>query len=159
MDADFISFEAMLAAKDSAQWAYWGMWIALFSAITTFFAMVIGGITIFSWRKQEALKDKKAFVLSVLKFQKTVGLGPEAYQLCSVPDNDPSHPFWTLTHSLTDVYEAALLMTAKKERAKATRIYTMLDEIYESLHQGRINSRTATARILAIQKDSFFEDY
>ncbi|MGL9632054.1 hypothetical protein Q7I59_19745, partial [Escherichia coli] len=72
MDADFISFEAMLAAKDSAQWAYWGMWIALFSAITTFFAMVIGGITIFSWRKQEALKDKKAFVLSVLKFQKTV---------------------------------------------------------------------------------------
>ena len=52
----------MLAAKDSAQWAYWGMWIALFSAITTFFAMVIGGITIFSWRKQEALKDKKAFV-------------------------------------------------------------------------------------------------
>ncbi|WBM69142.1 hypothetical protein OH773_13200 [Buttiauxella sp. WJP83] len=157
MDADFISFESMLAARSSAEWAYWQMWISLFSTFATFLAAVVALVTVSSWRKQESLKDKKVFILSVNRFQQTIGLGPHTYLLEDIPTNDESHPFWKLTNTLLTIYENAVTISSKKERKKAEAIYLLLSEIYESLHQGEIDRDAAVKKILEIRTNRFFE--
>lgn len=154
MDANYISYESLLAARDAAQWAYWSMWIAFASSVFTFFALVVGYMSIISWRSQEVLKDRKVFALSVLKYQKIIGLGPSTYSL-----NAPSEQFDILTNTIIEIYENALLMTNKKDRQNALRIYLSLSDIYDSLHQGRVNANEALNEILKIRGDSFLSDF
>ncbi len=113
MDANYISYESLLAARDAAQWAYWSMWIAFASSVFTFFALVVGCMSISSWRSQEVLKDRKTFALSVLKYQKIIGLGPSTYSLSA-----PSEQFDILTNTIIEIYENALLMTNKKRSSE-----------------------------------------
>lgn len=158
MDADLIAYESMLAAKESAQWAYCGLWISFSAALATFLATAAGVIVLFSWRRQEALKDKKAFLFSVLKFQQTIGLGPKIYELTSDPVPD-THPFSKLTYALLQVYENALTMTRREDREKAKEVYLQLNEIYESLHQGKTESDSALMVLFQITADPFFEKF
>lgn len=158
MDADLIAYESMLAARESAQWAYWGLWISFSAALATFLATAAGVAVLFSWRSQEAFKDKKTFVFSVLKFQQTIGLGPETYDLTSDPVPD-THPFSKLTFALMQVYENALTMAKKKDRNKAIEIYLQLNEVYESLHQGKTDSDGALRVLFQITADPFFENF
>lgn len=154
MDANYISYESLLAARDSAQWAYWSMWIALASSIFTSLALVVGWMSIVSWRRQEMLKDRKAFARLVLKYQKVIGLGPLTYSL-----NAPSVQFDLLTNTIVEIYESALLMTNKKDRKKAVNVYLSLNVIYELLHQRKINSNEALTAVLKIREDTFLNDF
>ncbi|MEX3171643.1 hypothetical protein AB4M04_06065 [Serratia quinivorans] len=59
MDADLISYESMLVARDSANWAFWGMVAAVASAIATITTTIIAGVaaliaykTMNSWKAQ-----------------------------------------------------------------------------------------------------------
>lgn len=158
MDADLIAYESMLAARESAQWAYLGLWISFSAAVATFLATAAGVAVVFGWRNQEAFKDKKAFVFSVLKLQQTIGLGPNTYQLTFEPVPE-THPFSKLTFTLHQVYENTLTMAKKKDRVKAKQIYLLLNDVYESLCKGKMDREGALDRILRITKDPFFEQF
>lgn len=120
MDADLIAYEAMLAARESANWVYLGLWISLSAAVATFLATAAGVVVVFGWRNQEAFRDKKAFVISVLKLQQTIGLGPNKYQLTSEPIPE-THPFSKLTFTLHQVYENVVTMTKKRIAPKLNK--------------------------------------
>lgn len=69
MDADIISYESMLAARDSANWAYWGMvavWISVPVSVLTF---VLACIALNTWKKQEKLRVKKDFKASLFQLR------------------------------------------------------------------------------------------
>ena len=158
MDADLIAYEAMLAARESANWAYLGLWISLSAAVSTFLATAAGVVVVFGWRNQEAFRDKKAFVISVLKLQQTIGLGPNKYQLTSEPIPE-THPFSKLTFTLHQVYENVVTMTKKKDRAKAKQIYLQLSEVYESLSKGEVDREIALRVLFEIKVGPFFENF
>lgn len=41
MDADLISYESMIAAKETARWTFWIMWATWFAGVATFGAVVL----------------------------------------------------------------------------------------------------------------------
>lgn len=69
MDADLISYESMLAARDSADWAFWGMIAAYGSAIMSFLTFVLACFALNAWKQQEKLKVKKDFKESLIRLK------------------------------------------------------------------------------------------
>ncbi|EPX2177598.1 hypothetical protein ACWXZN_004794 [Serratia marcescens] len=77
MDTDLINYETMLAAKDSAQWAWWTMAATIFSVFISLATLGMAYIALDSWREQERLKLKMEFKRTVLEL---------SYSLDSMPD-------------------------------------------------------------------------
>ncbi|BEN58543.1 MULTISPECIES: hypothetical protein [Serratia] len=65
MDADFISYESMLAARDSAKWAYWGMIAAMVSALAMLATLFFAHKALSTWREQEKAKVKLDFRMAI----------------------------------------------------------------------------------------------
>lgn len=64
MNADLISFESMVAAKDSAQWAFWAMVFGGVSALATLVTTIVAIVAAFvafksmnAWREQEKINQ------------------------------------------------------------------------------------------------------
>ena len=51
MNADYISYESLVAAREAADWAFWSMIGTWLSALATLFAAIIAVLAIRSWRK------------------------------------------------------------------------------------------------------------
>ncbi|TQN52823.1 hypothetical protein FLW98_26830 [Raoultella planticola] len=68
MDA-YISYQSLLAYRESADWAFWAMVAAWLSAFLTIVTLLIAGFTLNTWRKQEALKLKVNLKQSVLELE------------------------------------------------------------------------------------------
>ncbi|MGP2608391.1 hypothetical protein ACTVMZ_23485, partial [Serratia ureilytica] len=69
MDADLISYESMLIARDSANWAYWSMIAAYGSAIVSLLTFVLAFFALNAWKQQEKLKVKKEFKTSLIRLK------------------------------------------------------------------------------------------
>ncbi|MDC6111319.1 hypothetical protein [Serratia rubidaea] len=70
MDADLISYESMLVARDSANWAFWGMIAAWGSAFMSLITCGLACFALNTWKKQEQLKVKKDFKASLIQLRR-----------------------------------------------------------------------------------------
>ena len=68
MDA-YISYQSLLAYRESADWAFWGMAAAWLSAALSFVTLFIARYTLNTWRKQEALKLKVSLKQAILELE------------------------------------------------------------------------------------------
>lgn len=157
MDNDLISFEAMLAAKESAEWAFWGVVIAAGSLFVTLLTFYVAVRALNSWKSQEIVKERKAFIVSVMKFQNIIGFGSNFN--IKVLGNEAREPFWKLTNSLMDIYESSITMISNKDREQASKIYLELDDVYKQIHGGEIDNQTAINRIMEIRRGNFFRKF
>lgn len=78
MDEKQIALEAMLAAKDSAHWAWWTMAATIFSVLISLGTLGMAFSALGTWRQQEMLKLKMEFKRSILEL---------SYALDSMPNN------------------------------------------------------------------------
>lgn len=67
MDEKQIALEAMLAAKDSAHWAWWTMAATMFSVLISLSTLGMAFSALDTWRQQEMLKLKMEFKRSILE--------------------------------------------------------------------------------------------
>ncbi|RZK07202.1 MAG: hypothetical protein EOO84_10960 [Pantoea sp.] len=67
MDSDLIAYETMLAAKDSAEWAWWTMAAALAAVFISLATLGFAYEALNSWREQEKLKLKMEFKRAILE--------------------------------------------------------------------------------------------
>ncbi|MBH3284671.1 hypothetical protein I5N21_03145 [Serratia marcescens] len=81
MDADLISYESMLAAQASANWAYWSMIAAWTSVLLSFLTFVLAGFALNVWKQQEKLKVKKDFKASVIQLRHILVWLPDTIDL------------------------------------------------------------------------------
>ncbi|MEY1226019.1 hypothetical protein AB7098_15620 [Klebsiella aerogenes] len=65
----YISYQSLLAYRESADWAFWGMAAAWLSASLSFVTLFIAGYTLNTWRKQEALKLKVSLKQAILELE------------------------------------------------------------------------------------------
>ncbi|HID8210474.1 hypothetical protein [Serratia ureilytica] len=65
MDTDLISYESMLAARDSADWAFWGMIAAIVSALAMLVTLFFAYKALSTWREQEKAKVKLDFRIAI----------------------------------------------------------------------------------------------
>ncbi|WP_263752576.1 hypothetical protein [Kosakonia cowanii] len=76
MDADLISYETLLATRDSAEWARWTMVAAWISAIATSFTLFFAYRALSTWREQEKTKVKLDFRIAIKHLKSTLLLMP-----------------------------------------------------------------------------------
>lgn len=79
MDTDLIAYEAMLAAKDSAEWAWWTMAAALATVFISLATLGLAYAALDSWREQEKLKLKMEFKRAVLELRYSLEDIPQAW--------------------------------------------------------------------------------
>ncbi|HFQ9379769.1 hypothetical protein [Serratia marcescens] len=84
MDTDLINYETMLAAKDSAQWAWWTMAATIFSVFISLATLGMAYIALDSWREQERLKLKMEFKRTVLELRYSLDSMPESWSYHNV---------------------------------------------------------------------------
>lgn len=77
MDADLISFESMLAARDSASWAFWGMVATWSSLVVSVLTLALAYRALTSWKKQEELKVKQDFKASLFQLRSLLRYMPD----------------------------------------------------------------------------------
>lgn len=82
MDEKQIALEAMLAAKDSAHWAWWTMAATIFSFLISLGTLGMAFSALDTWRQQEMLKLKMEFKRSILEL---------IYAMDSMPRNWSYH--------------------------------------------------------------------
>ncbi|HHQ6553833.1 TPA: hypothetical protein ACSTJZ_005441 [Serratia fonticola] len=84
MDADTISFEAMLAAKESASWAFWAMCGTWFSGLVTLFAACVALKAMGAWKLQERRAEGKSLKTALINYRNLSFILPNRI--------DPSNP-------------------------------------------------------------------
>lgn len=84
MDENYIAYQSLVAARESATWAFWSM-------IGTFSGIFVGLFTIFyaaralsTWREQEKTKLKMDFKKSILALNYAVRSFPEEWSYTKV---------------------------------------------------------------------------
>ncbi|PHM25770.1 hypothetical protein [Xenorhabdus budapestensis] len=68
MDTDLISFEAMIAAQQSAKWAYWAMFGTWFAGIATFFAVLVALFNASAWKNQLIVKEEQLWATALMQY-------------------------------------------------------------------------------------------
>jgi hypothetical protein len=84
MDADIISYEAMLAARASAGWAFWAMCGTWFSGLVTLFAACVALKAMGTWKLQERRSEDKSLKTALINYRNLALVLPKKI--------DPSNP-------------------------------------------------------------------
>ncbi len=72
MNAEYISYEAMVAARDAADWAFWSMLGIWGSVLFTGGALIYANRALSTWRDQEKTKVKAEFKKSILSIRNSL---------------------------------------------------------------------------------------
>jgi len=84
MDFDYTSYQSMLAAQESANWAFWSMNISIATAISTAITLIIAWKALHTWRRQEELKVKVDLKRSLIDLLDSVQAMPERWSYMEV---------------------------------------------------------------------------
>lgn len=150
MDADLISYESMLAARDSANWAFWGMVASFCSVFATLFAAAVALKTISSWKYQARSQELKNFSLAVYNFQLSVIRGPEVEKGKQLNQDELEQIMHTYD-ALGAVYAATIMTHDTAIRAQTSTIFAKLAEIQEEYSEGKMSRNAAVDKIVKIR--------
>ncbi|HEY3982479.1 hypothetical protein [Cedecea sp.] len=153
MDADLISYESMLAARDSANWAYWSMIAAFFSAGATLLAAIIAFLTINSWRHQARAQEVRNFILAVYNFHNVMIRAPELQAGKELEGLDYELCMQTYK-ALSSVYEANLMIQSAKVRGKTATLFSQLSDVQIQYRKYELTRDEAVKKILEIRTSS-----
>ncbi|CAI2449111.1 Uncharacterised protein [Serratia liquefaciens] len=152
MDADLISYESMLAARDSANWAFWGMVAAFCSTGVTLFAAIVAYRAISVWKLQDKAVEIKKLKLSVFRFQMKITFSRNMFASSNKPQHQVDEAF-SILKSLDEVYEGTLTFHNKVLRNQASEIYNEISLLVYDYLQGKINNQIIIDRIVEIRKE------
>ncbi len=107
MDANYISYEALVASREAADWALWAMLGTWFSGIVTLVAACFALLALKTWRKQEKHNEKKALKVSLINYRNLLLAMPE-----KLDPQDPNcqQPALILEASMNQIYLCVTLM-------------------------------------------------
>jgi len=79
MDANIIAFQAMLATKDSATYAFWATCASIFSTLITLATLGMAYTALDSWKEQERMKFKLSFKRAMLGLKYALDSMPNSW--------------------------------------------------------------------------------
>lgn len=84
MNADLISYESMVAAKDSATYAFWSTCAAIVTSLASLATLGIAFTALDSWKEQERTKAKLEFKRSILGLHYALDAMPPNWSFHSI---------------------------------------------------------------------------
>ncbi|HBU6167529.1 hypothetical protein [Citrobacter freundii] len=152
MNTEYISYESLVAARESVMWAKWAMYGTWASAIATLIAAIVALFAIFGWRKQEETSELKTLRLSVYHYHMSLIRAPKLYR-----DDLGQFDFIRFNetyNALTSVYTSALMMHRRNTREKASKLYIELADIHTEYSNGSISNSEAESKVLEIRNSN-----
>lgn len=150
MNAEYISYESLLAARVAADWAFWSMIGAWISAAATLLAAIAGFFALNIWSKQEEVRELKDFRVAAFRYNNALIFAPT---YMNVKEND-SHlaTARTVYDEHQKLYVSTLMMHDVKTRGNASRILNEISEIYKRYRDSEISNMEAHAEVMKIIK-------
>lgn len=69
MEANYISYEALVASREAADWALWAMLGTWFSGVVTLVAACVAFLALRTWKQQEKHNERKALKSSLINYR------------------------------------------------------------------------------------------
>ncbi|HBR4257287.1 TPA: hypothetical protein L9U77_005054 [Klebsiella pneumoniae] len=149
MNADYISYESLVAAREAADWAFWSMIGTWLSALATLFAAIIAVLAIRSWRKHEEALELKEFRVSAYNYNVALIRAP-LYN----SDDLSEHDFVAVQKTyfaLNEFFVSTVRMHEKIARGKASLVYQKMANIQSRYIAGDITNQQADKEVLKIR--------
>ena len=149
MNADYIQYESLIAARDAAYWAYLSMIGTWVSAIATLIAAVVAFWAIRGWRVQEEAHELKEFRISAYNYHNAMIRVPEynSEDLDELQFIAVQNAF----NALNEIYMSTLKMHSKKTRGMASDIYSQFDSVFSKYREREISNFEAQEEIAKIR--------
>ncbi|ELK6101640.1 MULTISPECIES: hypothetical protein [Citrobacter] len=152
MNIEYISYESLVAARESALWAKWAMYGTWVSAVATLIAALVAGFAIFGWRRQEEASELKTLRVSIYYYHLALIRAPKFYR-----DDLGQFDFIRFNetyNALASVYTSTLMMHRCKTRGKASELYSELADIHSKYTNGKISNSEAESKVLEIRNSN-----
>ncbi|HDL7364667.1 TPA: hypothetical protein PXN47_003805 [Yersinia enterocolitica] len=173
MDADLISFEAMIATRESADWAMWGVMAAGVAAIGSILTLFYAVAALSTWKKQEKTKIKSEFKKSLLALDYATHLMPDEWdgkmaQLVKIKGmpyvvvptelNEAGEALDELKKCWHSAISAWVMCEGLLKETNLPRLWNELSDIYLKYIQGLVNKQVILKKLAEMHSIQFIFD-
>ena len=148
MNAEYISYESLVAARAAADWAFWSMIGAWISAIATLAAAVIGFCALNGWRKQEEVRELKEFRVAAFRYENALIFAPK-YMTVDISEQDKKAAKNAFEEQ-KNLYASTVMMHRAKTRGEASRIIKNITYIQRRYMRAEIDNMEAHKAVMDI---------
>lgn len=148
MNAEYISYESLVAARAAADWAFWSMVGAWISAIATLAAAVIGFYALNGWRKQEEVRELKEFRVAAFRYENALIFAPK-YMTVEISEQD-RNAAKNAFEEHKKLYASTVMMHRVKTRGDASRIIRNITDIQRKYMRAEIDNMEAHKAVMHI---------
>lgn len=148
MNAEYISYESLVAARAPADWAFWSMVGAWISAIATLAAAVIGFCALNGWRKQEEVGELKEFRVAAFRYENALIFAPK-YMTADISEQDKKAAKNAFEEQ-KNLYASTVMMHRAKTRGEASRIIKNITYIQRRYMRAEIDNMEAHKAVMDI---------
>ncbi|MBA5202204.1 hypothetical protein H2Y57_00610 [Pectobacterium aroidearum] len=173
MDVDIISYETLLATRDSANWVMWGAIATGVTAVSSVFTLFYAIAALNTWKKQEKTKIKSEFKRSLLALEYAIHMMPNNWDTSMVQEMHIEMA--ARTHTLQNYEEIVVAQSDLKKcwhdatsawvmcegllkKTNLTRLWEELSNIYIKYLSGRINKKVILDKLAEMHSIEFIFD-
>ncbi|MBB1200774.1 hypothetical protein EGM70_10775 [Enterobacteriaceae bacterium 89] len=168
MDADIISYETLIATRDSADWVMYGAiaaWVAVACSVITF---IFAAYTLTIWKKQEKLKLKSEFKRSLLSLDYSIHMMPDDWGVAVsnrirsldksayLPgDKEAAASFDDLKKNWHNAISAWVMCEGQRKEMNLTKKWEELSKIYVQYIRGLAGKETILKKLAEMHNVEF----
>lgn len=134
MDANYIAYEALVATREAADWAFWSALGTWFSGIITLVAAFVAFRALQTWKQQERHNEKKALKAALINYRNLLVMMPETLE---PSEPDCRQPALLLQDSMNQIYLHVTLMEVTFDTNEIGRQFHTLYNKHGEYMQGQ----------------------
>ncbi|EOW2370909.1 hypothetical protein ACNZA9_001774 [Cronobacter sakazakii] len=173
MDTDLISFETLLATRDSAYWVMWGAIATGVAALGSIVTLIVAAVALNTWKKQEKTKIRSELKRSLLALDYAVHMMPDMWNaliaqrinmaisqksFCFNGDEDAVVAMIELKKCWHDALSAWVMCEGQLKKTNLTMLWHELSQIYLEFLEGKTTKLTVLKKLAVMHSVKFIFD-
>lgn len=132
MDVDVISFESMLAAKASADWAFYALFVTSASLVISLITLIIARKALYTWKEQYKEDKKIKLIDTLILFNNKLIIMPKSLGDCE----DDTHRKLLIV-AMSEVHARCVVYLKDKPNAELSESLELLRDQFEHFLAGQ----------------------
>lgn len=173
MDTDIISYETLLATRDSATWVMWGALATAIAALGSILTFFVAGLALNTWKNQEKTKIRSELKRSLLALDYSIHMMPNAWDRLTAQranlaieqkkflfevDQETIAAILALKKCWHDALSAWVMCEGQLKKTSLTKLWNELSNIYIDFIQGKADKKTILEKLAEMHSVNFIFD-
>ncbi|WP_131541975.1 hypothetical protein [Pantoea agglomerans] len=172
MDLDLISFETLIATRDSADWVMWGAIATGLAAASSLLTLYFARAALNTWKMQEQTKIKSEFKRSLLALDYAIHMMPDEWNMStammvqvrsksfiiSEGDDAVMAGLSELKKCWHNAISAWVMCEGLLKETSLTKSWKELSDVYSQYIQGRANKISILTKLAEMHSVEFIFD-